>query len=182
MKNQGPGAPETVANQAPFTLDVAEGVMFAKVDSVEVVEHAQPTVDDEKDGVTSVVCACVSPVGMRSRPEAYTLLSADFKAAMLRIKRRSGNGATTTVLTVTTRIGDPITEGEHTTERSEEVYVLDSGGLAISGHHQSIMENWNNPNAEVLKTVVGNPIVGDDLVSQVATRVRDIQTCVSAGI
>ncbi len=183
MNDQGPGAPEINVSQVPFTLDAAEAVMFAKVDSVEVVERAQPTEKEKEDGVTTVEYACVSPAGKQSRLEAYTHLSSDFKAAMVRVQKQGDDPAkATTVLTVTTRIGDPITSGDHTTERSEEVYVLDSNGMAISGHHQATKEDWKKPVAEVLETVVGEPIIGDDLVARVETRVKDIQTCVSAGI
>lgn len=190
MKDLQPAAGNTSPDIAVALLKpemvraIIDDNRYSDSDTVERVEDVLPTDTEKASGVTSVEVVHVHTATLVGREEFLRPLSKNFKSAIVRLLHHP-DGDTTQVV-VETYFGDPVAEGSHTSERHQRVYEFDSAGVVTGGYQQTIKEHWHEPSKNpsgtgVNETLVGDPIVGDDLNNEAAVLVKDINICASAG-
>lgn len=155
----------------------------AELDTVEPLK-VMLTEDEIAEGVTDVECAGVSPYALNSRPEERSKLSDDFKGAVVRLLHRPDGDRSR--LEVTTQTSNTNLDGKHISEDHQEVYEFDEAGRPVKGFHRVLKVYAtfkDHPKGDRATEVVdGDLIVGEELVAKATARVKDVQTCVNAGI
>jgi hypothetical protein len=155
----------------------------AELDTVEPIK-VMPTDEEIAEGVTSVECAGISTYALHNRPEERSRLSDDFQGAVVRLQHHPDGDRSR--LEVTTDVRNSGLDGKHISENHQEVYEFDNDGRVVKGFGRVVKTYASfedHPKGDrASEVVVGDPIEGDELVAKATARVKDVQTCVSAGI